>query len=244
MSRSVISAFAVLVAVGFAGCAATSHPAFAQQAAEQQATPATAAYSDATPAYRFFPGDDVDVIVTSAPELTRTVTVAPDGRIQLPMIAPVRAADRTPEELEAALVTAYSAQLRAPEIDVVAKTYGSRQVFVGGEVARPGVYEMPAYVDALQAVSMAGGFLSSAKRDDVLILSRASGENSVRTVNLTTARIRQGVPEATALSRYDVVFVPRSRIGQVGLFMQQYVRDALPVQFSFYYDLNGNQNNR
>lgn len=236
MSRSVIGALAVLVAAGFAGCAATSH-------AQTAPTPVFAAYSEQTPAYRFFPGDEVEVNVLSAPELTRTVTVGPDGRIQLPMIEAVRAADRTPEELEAALITAYSGQLRAPEIDVVAKSYGSRQVFVGGEVARPGVYEMPAYVDALQAVAMAGGFLSSAKRDDVLILSRASGSNEVRTVNLTTSAIRQGAPNAAPLQRYDVVFVPRSRIGQVGLFMQQYVRDALPVQFSFYYDLNNAGNN-
>ena len=236
MTRSVIGALAVMVAAGFAGCAATSHAAHADTA------PAFAAYSNETPAYRFFPGDQIDVIVTSAPELTRTVTVAPDGRISLPMIEPVRAADRTAGELRNALVAAYASQLRAPEIDVVAKAYASRQVFVGGEVAHPGVYEMPAYVDALQAVAMAGGFLSSAKRDDVLILSRASGTNDVHSVNLTTRAIRAGVPEAAPLSRYDVVFVPRSHIGQVGLFMQQYVRDALPINFNVYYDLNNSRN--
>ncbi|MGE3142912.1 MAG: polysaccharide biosynthesis/export family protein [Hyphomonadaceae bacterium] len=239
MTRSVIGAFAVMVAAGFAGCAATSHA----HAQAMNAPQAFAAYSEATPAYKFFPGDQIEVIVNSAPELTRTVTVAPDGRISLPLIEPVQAADRTAEELRDALVAAYARQLRAPEIDVVAKAYASRQVFVGGEVARPGVYEMPAYVDALQAVAMAGGFLSSAKRDDVLILSRASGANEVRTVNLTTRAIRAGVPAAAPLSRYDVVFVPRSHIGQVGLFMQQYVRDALPISFNVYYDLNGNRNN-
>lgn len=236
--RSLIGAIAIMVGVGFAGCAATTRPAHAQEAAAQGVAP----YSDQTPQYRFFPGDEVEVIVTSAPELTRTVTVGPDGRISLPMIEPVRAADRTEDELQAALVAAYSGELRAPEIEVVAKTYGSRQVFVGGEVARPGVYTMPAYVDALQAVAMAGGFLSSAKRDEVLVLSRATGENTVRRVNLSGRAIREGVPDATALARYDVVYVPRSRIGQIGLFMQQYVREALPVQFNVYYDLNNSRN--
>ena len=55
--------------------------------------------------------------------------------------------------------------------------------------------------------------------------------------------LRNGLPGAQPLQRYDVVYVPRSRISQVNLFMQQYVRDALPVQFSFYYDLNGDRNN-
>ncbi|MET0182466.1 MAG: polysaccharide biosynthesis/export family protein [Caulobacterales bacterium] len=239
MTRSVVGALAVLVVAGFAGCAATSKV----HAETPAAQPIAAPYSESTPEYRFFPGDEIEIVVQSAPELTRTVTVGPDGRIALPMIPPVRAAERTESELEAALVSAYASQLRAPEIDVVAKSYGSRQVFVGGEVVRPGVYEMPAYVDALQAIAMAGGFTPGAKREDVLILSRAAGENEVRSVNLSGRSIRAGVSEATALSRYDVVYVPKSRIGQIGLFMQQYVRDALPIQFSLYYDLNGDRTN-
>jgi len=201
--------------------------------------PREIAYSDVTPAYRFFPGDEIEVRVTSAPDLSRTVTVAPDGRIALPMIEPMRATNRTEGELEAALQTAYAPFLRAPEIDVVAKAYASQQVFVGGEVARPGIYSMPGAIDALQAVALAGGFLPSAKRDGVLVLSRGDTGNDVRRVNLSGGAIRNGTGETTALARYDVVFVPRSRIAQVGLFMQQYVRDALPVQFSLYYDLNG-----
>ena len=239
MARSAMATFALLIAAGFAGCAATAHsqePAAATDAAQLGAM----SYSDATPAYRFYPGDEVEITNYSAPSLTRTVTIGPDGRIALPMIAPVRAADLNEAQLEAVLVAAYSSQLRTPEIDVTPKTFGSRQVFVGGEVARPGIYEMPANIDALQAVALAGGFLPTARRGEVLVLSRAEGETSTREVNLSNNAIRNGLPGASALQRYDVVFVPRSHIAQVNLFMQQYVRDALPVQFSFYYDLAGN----
>jgi polysaccharide export outer membrane protein len=197
-------------------------------------------YSDATPAYRFYPGDEIEVRVMSAPEMTRTVTVAPDGRIAMPLIDPVRAAQRTQGELEAALQLAYAPYLRMPEIDVVAKSYASRQIFVGGEVASPGAYAMAGEIDALQAVALAGGFLPSAKRDAVLVLSRVSGETDVTRLDLSGRSIREGLPAAAPLNRYDVIYVPRSRISQIGLFMQHYVRDALPVQFSLYYDLNGN----
>ena len=83
MSRSALAAFVAFVL--FAG------PSSAQQsiaAAQPVAAPAMA-YAETTPAYRFFPGDEVEVTVFSAPELSRTVTVGPDGRITLPMIAPV-----------------------------------------------------------------------------------------------------------------------------------------------------------
>jgi protein involved in polysaccharide export with SLBB domain len=200
-------------------------------------------YSETTPAYRFYPGDEVEITVFSAPELTRTVTVGPDGRVALPLVGAVRAADLTALELHDALVSAYAPHLRTPELTVTPRSYASRQVFVGGEVARPGIYEMPAQIDAFQAVALAGGFLPSARRSDVLVLSRAGGESSVTEVDLSPRAMRAGFPGAQPLQRYDVVYVPRSNISQINLFMQQYVRDALPVQFSFYYDLAGDRNN-
>jgi len=212
-------------------------------AAAQDAPPAPMIYSAATPEYRLYPGDEVEVIIFSAPELTRTMTIAPDGRGALPLIAPVMAADLTAGELQDALVSAYAAQLRTPELSVTPRRYASRQVFVGGEVARPGIYEMPANIDAFQAVALAGGFLPSARRGDVLVLSRASGAMQVSELDLSPGAMRRGFPAGlTPLQRYDVVYVPRSHISQINLFMQQYVRDALPVQFGFYYDLRGGGN--
>lgn len=207
-------------------------------------TPQTAmVYSDETPAYRLFPGDEVEITMFSAPELSRTATIGPDGRLALPLIGAVRAADLTAAELHDLLVSAYASHLRMPELSVTPRSYASRQVFVGGEVARPGIYEMPANMDAFQAVALAGGFLPSAHRRDVLVLSRATGTTTVTQVDLSMRAMRNGLPGMQPLQRYDVVYVPRSRISQVNLFMQQYVRDALPVQFSFYYDLRGNRNN-
>ncbi len=231
--RSALACLAIFAAFGLSALTAS---------AQNAPSADSVAYSDASPAYRFFPGDEIEIVVFSAPELNRTVTVAPDGRVALPLIGAIRAADLTAEELQDALIVAYSTQLRQPELSVVPRTYASRQVFVGGEVARPGIYEMPANIDAFQAVNLAGGFLPTARRGDVLILSRASGASQVTEIDLSTRAMRAGFPDAQPLQRYDVVYVPRSRISQVNLFMQQYVRDALPVQFSFYYDLRGERN--
>jgi len=45
-----------------------------------------ASWTDDEPDYRFFPGDELEVSVPSAPELSKSVTVQPDGRIALPLI--------------------------------------------------------------------------------------------------------------------------------------------------------------
>jgi protein involved in polysaccharide export with SLBB domain len=69
--------------------------------------------------------------------------VQPDGRIALPLIGPVMAADRTIDELEGAITQAYSGQLLRPQVQVSVKTATPLKVFVGGEVGNPGVYDMP-----------------------------------------------------------------------------------------------------
>lgn len=235
MRATILACAVAMCALGLGGSAHSQETA--------AVAPPAMTYSDQSPAYRFYPGDEVEIIVYSAPELTRVASIGPDGRLALPLIGAVRAADLTANELHDVLVAAYAAHLRMPELTVTPRSYGSRQVFVGGEVARPGIYEMPANIDAFQAVALAGGFLPSARRGDVLILSRASGATQVTEIDLSSRAMRRGFPDAQPLQRYDVVYVPRSPISQVNLFMQQYVRDALPVQFSFYYDLRGDRNN-
>jgi polysaccharide export outer membrane protein len=120
-----------------------------------------ASWRDDEPAYRLYPGDVLDVAAPSAPELNRTVTVQPDGRISLPLIRPVMAADRSVPQLEAELTQAYTSQLVRPQIDVDVKTATPLRVFVGGEVGKPGIYDMPGDITAVQAVIMAGGFTTT-----------------------------------------------------------------------------------
>ena len=194
------------------------------------------AWEESEPDYRLFPGDDVDVVVPSAPELNRSARVQPDGRLTLPLVQPIMVADRTLPDLEAALEQSYAGQLRRPDVEVSLKASQPIRVFVGGEVDNPGVYEMPGDIDAVQAVMMAGGFLPSARRQQVVILRRgADGRPMMRTANLIGAITRPGMAGADAvpLRRYDVVFVPRSTVSEVGLFVQQYVRDALPIGFNY-----------
>ena len=186
------------------------------------------------PEYRLYPGDQVDVTVLSAPELNRSVAVQPDGRITLPLVAPVMAADRTIPQVEAMLAGAYAPQLVRPEVSISLKQAQPLRIFVGGEVDRPGIYDMPGDIDALQAVVMAGGFKTSAAMGDVVIIRRGpGGVPMARVANLRAFTRDPGSTDAVPLRRFDVVFVPRKAISEVALFVQQYLRDPLPVQFSY-----------
>jgi polysaccharide export outer membrane protein len=191
--------------------------------------------------YRLYPGDVVEFQSVGAPELTRKLTVAPDGRLHPPLVTPIMAADRTPAELSAELSAVYATQLRNPAINIAPETFASQRVFVGGEVAKPGIYDLPGEIDPLQAIVLAGGFLPSARREEVAVLRRgAGGHPFMRVFDMKSVwAIENGFSRMPRLRRFDVIWVPRSRISEAGLFTQQFVRDALPITIGFNYQIGG-----
>lgn len=200
-------------------------------------------WTDQEPDYRLFPGDQIDITVPSAPELSRTgVVIQPDGRVTMPLIPAVMAADRSAPDLEAILTNAYAGQLLRPRVVVAMKAATPLKVFVGGEVGTPGVYDMPGDINSLQAIIQAGGFKTSAKTDRVVIIRRGPGGRAMmRTVNLQSAMKAPGGADFVPLRRFDVIYVPRSNIAEAGLFMQQWFRDISPIQ-GFSYAIGGQTN--
>ncbi|HKT54477.1 MAG TPA: polysaccharide biosynthesis/export family protein [Caulobacteraceae bacterium] len=194
-----------------------------------------ATWTEDEPPYVLFPGDELDLVVPSAPELNKTVTVQPDGRLNLALVGPVMVAGRSLSEAEGAISASYASQLLRPAVSLTARAAPLR-VFVGGEVDKPGVYDMPGDINALQAIVMAGGFKTSAKRSEVVIIRRGpGGRPMMRTVNLIAGLTDPGRNELVPLRRFDVVYVPRTKISEAGVFVQQYFRDTMPVNLGFNY---------
>jgi protein involved in polysaccharide export with SLBB domain len=228
---------ATVLALALAGCAGPRAPSSSLIGASHGGgfpDIGYASWKPDEPAYRMYPGDVLDLTFPSAPELNREVTVQPDGRIALPLIAPAMAADLSVIELQAMLSQAYASQLMRPEVDVLVKTATPLRVFVGGEVQKPGILDMPGDINALQAVIMAGGFTNLAKRHDVVVIRRGEGGRPMmRIVDLRQAVFNAGSFDAVPLRRFDVIYVPRTNVGDAGLFVEQYMRDLIPIQFSY-----------
>lgn len=189
-------------------------------------------WTDAEPEYLLYPGDDIEIATPTAPELTRQLKVGPDGRVALPLVGQVMAADRTLAELEGDVSQAYASQLVRPVVEVTLRQAGPIRVWVDGEVRTPGVYDMAGDIDAYQAIIMAGGFLPTARSQECALIRRGpGGRRMLRVVDL---RPRRG--EVTAVRRGDILFVPRTSLGELANFFTL-VRNALPVGFS--YAING-----
>lgn len=223
---------AALVAGSTAGCASgRSRPTNRVQRGDFDDI-AFADWTEAEPEYLLYPGDEIEVAMPTATELTRTLRVGPDGRIALPLVGQAMAADRTISELEYALSEAYAAELVRPVVEVTLKTAGPLKVWVAGEVRTPGVYDMPGDIDAYQAIVQAGDFLPSARSQQVALIRRGPG--GVRMMRAVDLRPRRG--EIVALRRGDILFVPRTTLGELANFFTQ-VRNALPIGFN--YSING-----
>ena len=196
---------------------------------------------DHEPQYLLYPGDQIDIVVSSAPELSRTLTVGPDGRIVMPMAKPVMAAGRTMEYVQQALRAELASQLRDPTLAVTPRAYGPQQIFVGGEVGQQGTYTLPGPIGTMEAVMMAGGFRPSAKSSKIAVLRRApNGGMMMRTVNIRGGLNRTGYyNDVIQLRRGDIVFVPKTTIAEIGEWVQAF-RAALPVDFNLSYQFGTN----
>lgn len=189
-------------------------------------------------AYRFYPGDKFRMDVRTAPELSAELTIAPDGRITLPTIGPVMAAGQTVRQLQATLENSYGNELRDPAMVITPTEFGSQKVFVGGEVKQAGVFELPGEIDVLQAILLAGGWTNESQPTKVIVMRRQpGGEMMTRVVDVRNGLARRDLYDIGPLRRFDVVYVTRSPIADENLFVKQYIRDALPIDFSLFYDV-------
>jgi protein involved in polysaccharide export with SLBB domain len=194
-------------------------------------------------------GDVIAVKFLYYSELNEELTIRTDGMITLQYLGDVMAAGRTPSELDSLLTERYSdflepagrsAEARSDEqleIAVIVRSIASQKVYVGGEVARPSMVPIRDSLGLLDAVIEAGGLLNTAESEALtLIRSNPSGEPYVYTVNLE--EIANGRMPDVTLRAFDVVYVHKSGIAQVGQFADQYIYSLIPASFLVTYRIN------
>ena len=186
--------------------------------------------------YVLFPGDEIDVTFPSAPELSRQLILGPDGRVSLPIVGHVMAADKTLQTLEADVSNVFSTHLVRPAVEITLRRAVAGKVWIDGQVRTPGIFDIPAGpVDARQALILAGGSLPSARTSQIALIRRLeNGQAETHILDLRDKNAR--LPE---IQRGDILYVPRTSLGELTAFFTQ-VRDALPIGFS--YALNGRWN--
>ena len=176
------------------------------------------------PEYRIVPGDRLSLNLgpKADPNLDniREVTVRSDGRITVHPVGDVVAAGLTPMDLQRAITSLLSADFRSPRVTVEVVSTASNQVHVLGRVERPGSYPTGPFFTLTQAVAAAGGFKDDANKGHVLLIHR-DGARTVRVTRVRLDRTLKGEEFVDApVSRFDIVYVPRTSIGNLTVFLQ------------------------
>ncbi|HEY1143437.1 MAG TPA: polysaccharide biosynthesis/export family protein [Sphingomicrobium sp.] len=187
-------------------------PLFLQPALAQVRTPVRSAavpvVTPATvpgPAYRINPGDEIEVLVWGDERLQRTVRVLPDGTFAFPLVGQVVAVGQLPSDLERIISVALQPQYRGavPQVTVSVKNPSGYQFSVIGKVKSPGTFTPGRYVNALEALTIAGGPSEFASVGNITIL-RKYGQQ-VQTIRVRLTNALKG--DTSRLSPNDVPFI-------------------------------------
>lgn len=172
------------------------------------------------PLYRFNKSDVAEISFAFTPEFNQTVTIQPDGYITLKEAGRLLAEGLTAQELEMSIVAAYSNLLHDPRVTVIVKDFDRPYFIAGGEVARPGKYELRGDLTISAAVAIAGGFTQQSKHSQVLLFRRVTaGLVETRVVNVKQMLKHHNLDEDVSLQPGDYVFVPRSTVSKIMRFM-------------------------
>jgi len=148
--------------------------------------------------------DEVVLAFRGRARQTMSLRVGRDGTLLLPDMAPIPAAGRTLRELRADLAARTRLELEGSEVFVSIGQVRQIAVFVGGEVARPGLQAMSAMASLLDALVAAGGV----RRTGSLRAIRVEGPQGRRTVDLYPVIAGEGPPPDLRLREGERVLVP------------------------------------
>jgi polysaccharide biosynthesis/export protein len=179
--------------------------------------------------YRITRGDMLDIKFLYNPELNEQVPVRPDGRISLQIVKDVPVVGLTPAELTNILTEKYAAELKKPEITVIVRQFTSQKVFVDGEVSRRGLILLASPMTVFEAIAQAGGFTEYARKDEIIIIRRYQDKTpKITVVDMDKFVDGTDFGQDIMLAPYDIVYVPKSAIGNVNTWVDHYIRRMLP----------------
>lgn len=214
----------VLVVFSLICCANTNPPDLHPSAAPIKST------AETNQEYILQLGDVIDIKLFYNPELNETVTIRPDGKISLQLVDEIEVLGLTPSELDKILTEKYSKILYKADVAVIVKQFTSQKVYVGGEVNLPGLIPYSGKLTSLQAIFQAGGFKITAKLKNIVILRNQGTEEPLfMTINLKEDLKKHTQHNDILLQPYDVVFVPKTSIAKINQFVDQYIRQLIPV---------------
>jgi polysaccharide biosynthesis/export protein len=173
------------------------------------------------PRYLLRPGDTLQLQYRLTPDINQTVSVQPDGYVDLNVAGEVQVAGLTVTQAHDLIVQKESEHLNNPELNLILEEFTRPYVVVAGEVSKPGQIEMRDNMTALSAILLSGGFTQSAKSGQVIVFRKFNDTiDEVKQLNLTRVHNTAQLEHDMALQPGDLVLVPHDRISRLQHYIQ------------------------
>ena len=163
--------------------------------------------------YVIGPGDVLRIFVWQNPDLTVTVPVRPDGRISVPLLQDVEAAQKTPPQLAEDIKKGLSAFIKEPEVTVIVTEFVgpySEQVRVVGEAVKPQAIPYRARMSVLDVMIAAGGLTQFAAGNRAVIVRRVDNHTEQLPVNLDSLLKDGDISANVQMRPGDILVIPQS----------------------------------
>lgn len=224
-NHGTVGVLLILVILIMAGCSSSVGPRPGDRIASGAGgTPERALPNE----YRVNVGDQLSILVLEQENLSGSVLVRPDGMISPPGVGDLYAAGHTVTEVTDQIATNLKRLIRYPEVSVSLSDFADHKIYVFGEVFVPGAHEYDPRMSALHALGVAGGVKNSGSLSNALVLRRTGpSDMEVYRINLEAAVDGEATARDVFLQPYDIVFIPRSLIGEINVFVDQFIRQNI-----------------
>ncbi|PKN70712.1 MAG: sugar ABC transporter substrate-binding protein [Deltaproteobacteria bacterium HGW-Deltaproteobacteria-12] len=155
--------------------------------------------------YIIGPEDVLHIYVWKEESLTKTVPVRMDGKISLPLVDDIQAADLTPLQLKEVLTKKLKDYVDNPTVTITVMEANSFKVYLTGEVKNPGVVRLRSETSLVKLIIMVGGFTQWANQKKILVITKEKGVEKRITANYK--KIIDGEEQDVIIRRGDTVIV-------------------------------------
>jgi polysaccharide export outer membrane protein len=179
-------------------------------AAGRSAAPPPAATTSIVlpPRYVIGPQDVLSVVFWRDKDLSADVVVRPDGKISLPLLNEMQAAGYSPEQLRTILTEAAGKFVEDPTVTVVVKEIHSRNVYITGNVAKPGTFPLTNDMTVLQLIALAGGLQEYSDAKNIVVIRTQHGRQQYHRFNYKDVIAQRRTEQNLLLEPGDTVVVP------------------------------------
>lgn len=157
-------------------------------------------------------GDSLVVNVWRNPELSLTVPVRPDGKISMPLVGDIQAADRTATALSRYIETRLTDYIRSPQVTVIISNPDSvdfqRRVRITGAVSSPQSLPYRNGMTVLDLVLLAGGTTDFASLNNAKLYRKVGDQVKVYPVHLNDLINKGRLDTNYSLQPSDIITVP------------------------------------